>query len=196
RENEVVQHDGRGDVGGVAAEFLVGPEHLAVGADADQAAVEQLYVLLHAAGSDDDAVAIDEGRFAVTPAALLAAELLLEIAMPDLLAVLVDADEVAFLSECEDEVAVDGGSAAEVASGRTDFAGPELLAVPGVEGDEVGKLAAVLLLVRLFVRRIAERVDAAVGDADGRVAAAEPLGAPFEGRPVGGPALQKAGFLR
>src|SRR6185437_2180799 len=87
---------------------------------------------LIAARRDDNAVAIDERRLTVAPAALLAAELLLEVAVPDFLAVLIDANEVALLAECEDGVAVNRRGATEVTAGRSDFGGPDLLAVFGV----------------------------------------------------------------
>src|SRR5439155_26163778 len=82
-----------------------------------------------AAGRDDEPIAVDEGRFAVVPTALDAAEVVDEVAVPEALAVIVDADEVAELAEDENAVAVDGGRAAEVAADRPHLGGPHGLAV-------------------------------------------------------------------
>lgn len=131
-----------------------------------------------AAGGHDDVFAIDEWGLAVVPAALLAAELFDEVVLPDWLAVLVDAGEVALLAEGVDAVAVDGRRAAEAAAGRADGGGPEDVALLAVEGNEV-RLAGL----------VAEGVDAVAGDADGGESAAEPLRGVEEFRTVFGPAL-------
>ncbi len=132
-------------------------------------------------GSADEAIPVDEGRFAEAPAAHHdAAEVLGEILLPDDRArIRLRADEVSGEADRINEVAVDLGRAVAVAAAAEGRA-PEQLAVLRREGDE-----------RLALLRFPERVYLAGRDGDSGVTLSASLALPEQFRTALGPLCEQ-----
>src|SRR5262245_16151399 len=144
-------------------------------------------------GSADDFVAVDERGLAIAPHGDGPAELLREADLPHDLAVLdLEAGEVAAHAEDVEPIAVHRGGAARtflrlrhaLLVRRPEGRRPDLLAVRLGQGPD-----------DLVAAAFAHPVDPPTRDGRGRVAAAQSLGFPREGRTVLAPFLEEAGFL-
>src|SRR5262249_53705831 len=141
--------------------------------------------VLGAAGSADELVAVDEGRFAVAPAGHhLAVEVFLEVFLPD---------DISGRSFQTREVAADAEDVDEITINCRSAAGAFVVAGLALGGEpRLPDFLAVFFLEspdHFVVAAVAHAVDAAIGDRRRSIAAAKPLDLPGQRRAVLGPGL-------
>ena len=141
------------------------------------------------AGHDDDAVAIDQGRFAVAPVRNAASELFHRVELPqDLAAGGIEADDGAFAGHGVELTVIEGrGAAGAAAAVILEIAAgggfPELVAGFDVQRDH-----------EFLVPPLALGVHPAIDDGERGVADAEAADFPENLGSAGGPGGEKAGF--
>ena len=145
------------------------------------------------AGSDDHLLAVNDGRFGIAPAWALAAEVLIIMLAPKLLArVRFEANQVAPLADCDQQVARDGWRAARPGegghargAGLAELRCPDRLAVGGTQGKNDTGIAF-----------LADGVDAVTDDGHVGVTLAQTRRLPQQRRSAGRQLLQQAGVGR